>query len=69
MKTLLTFPSGATSSLTIADVEALLPGRVQSIPAIDGTPLVVGSSFALGGGVTLAVVADEVPASPPAGEP
>ena len=59
MKTVLTFASGASVAVTVADLETSFPGRVVPVPAVDGTPLTVGQSLSLAPGITLSVQADD----------
>lgn len=58
MKTVLTFKSGTSVAVTVADLEALFPGQIAPIPAINGIPLTVGQTVDLPGAV-LSILADE----------
>ena len=57
MKMTLVFPSGASSIVTIADLEALFPTQVSTAVTIGGALLTVGGTIQLAPGV--AVVASE----------
>ena len=59
MKTLLTFGSGASVEVTVADLELAFPNRVAPVAAIDGTILALGQSVTLLPGLVLSTAPDD----------